>query len=91
MQKTERFDARLKNRPTGNRPCGFCGASNWTPLHNCLAIETHCNKCGKTGHYAKVCRQNYTNNRSVKRLTEEETDDQNETSNESDGSIHHIK
>ena len=26
----------------------------------------------KTGHYARVCRQNYTNNRTVKRLTEEE-------------------
>ena len=64
---------------------------NWTPTHNCPANETNCNKCGKKGHYAKVCRQNYTNNRTVKKLTEEETEDRSETSSESDESIHHIK
>ena len=31
------------------------------------------------------------NNRTVKRLTEEEADDQDETSSESNESIHHIK
>ena len=45
----------------------------------------------KKGHYAKVCRQKYTNNRTVKQLTEEEIEEQNETSRESDESIHHIK
>ena len=45
----------------------------------------------KKGHYAKVCRQKYTNNRTVKQLTEEEIEEQNETSSESDESIHHIK
>ena len=45
----------------------------------------------KKGHYAKVCRQNYTNNLSVKRPPEEDNDDRNETSSESDESIHHKK
>ena len=72
IQRTERFGARPKTKPTGNRPCRFCGASNWTPLHKCPAYETNCNKRGKTGrHNAKVSRQKYTNNRTVKRLTEE--------------------
>ena len=60
-------------------------------MHKCPATETNCNKCGKKGHYAKVCRQKYTNNRTVKQLTEEEIEGQNETSSESDESIHHIK
>ena len=41
-------------------------------------------------HYAKVCRQKYTNNRTIKRLTKK-TDDRDEASSESGESIHHIK
>ena len=90
IQKMERFGTRPKTRPTGNKSCRFCGALNWTPLQKCPAIETNCNKCGKRGHYAKVCRQNYTNNRTVERLTEEEVDHQDETSSESNERIQHI-
>ena len=82
---------RPKNRTTANRPCRYCGIQNWTPMHKCPATETNCNKCGKKGHYAKVCRQKYTNNRTVKQLTEEEIEEQNETSSESDESKYHIK
>ena len=60
-------------------------------MPKCPATQTNCNKCGKKGHYAKVCRQKYTNNRTVKQLTEEEIEEQNETPSESDESIHHIK
>ena len=60
-------------------------------MHKCPATETNCNKCGKKGHYAKVCRQKYTNNRTVKQHTEEEIEERNQTSSESDESIHHIK
>ena len=92
IQRMARFGARPKTRPTGKRPCRFCGASNWTPLHKCPAIETNCNKCGKRGHYANVWRQKYTNNRTVKKLTKEEPDDRSgETSSESNESIHHKK
>ena len=87
----DRFGTRPKNRTTANRPCRYCGIQNWTPMHKFPATETNCNKCGKKGHYAKVCRQKYTNNRTVKQLTEEEIEKQNETSSESDDSIHHIK
>ena len=55
-----------------------------------LSKETNCNKSGRKGHYAKVCRQKYTNNQTVKKLTEQETDDLDETSSESEESIHHI-
>ena len=57
IQRMERFGARPKTRPTGNRPCRFCGASIRTPLHRYPATEINCHKCGKRGHYAKVCRQ----------------------------------
>ena len=87
----EKFGARSNIRPTENRPCRFCGTLNWTPLHECPATETNCNKCGRKGHNANVCRQKYTNNCTVKRLTEEETDDRDETSSESEESIHHFK
>ena len=39
----------------------------------------------------KACRQNFDNNRTVKRLTEEEMKDPNESSEELDENIHHIK
>ena len=45
----------------------------------------------KKGQYAKVCRQKYTNNRTVERLIEKESDDRDETSSESEESIHNIE
>ena len=70
IQRMERFGTRPKTRPTGNKSCRFCGASNWTPLHKCPEKETNCNKCGKRGHYAKVGQQKYTNNRTVKKTNQ---------------------
>ena len=87
----EKFGTRSKTKITGNRSCRYCGAPNWTPLHKCPAQEINCNKCGRKGHYAKVCRQKYANNRTVKKLTDEETDDRDETSSDSEESIHHIR
>ena len=55
------------------------------------ALEANCNKCGKKGHYAKACGQNVNNNRTVKRLTEEEMNEPDESTSDSDESIHHIK
>ena len=86
----ERFGVRPKTRPTGNRPCKFCGVPNWTPLHIRPAKETNCNKCVKTGHHAKVCRRKDPTNRTVKRLTEEKPDDRSETTSQSNKNIHHI-
>ena len=91
IQRMEKFDTRPKIRTTDNSPCRFCGAPNWTPLHKCPASETNCNKFGRKRHYAKLCRQKYTNNRTVKKLTEEETDDRHETSSESEESLHLIR
>ena len=91
IQRMERFGTRQKNRNFSNRPCRFCNAPNWTPLHKCPATDANCNKCGKKGHYAKACRQKFNNNQTVKRLTEDEMNEPNESSCESEESIHHIK
>ena len=91
IQRMERFGTRPKNKYFGNRTCKFCNATNWTPIHKCPALEANCNKCGKKAHYAKACRQKFKNNRTVKRLTEEETNDPDESTSDSEESIHHIK
>ena len=62
-----------------------------SPLHKCPATEVNCNKCGKKGHYAKACRQKFNSNRTVKRLTEDQTNEPNESSCESEKDIQHIK
>ena len=87
----ERFGTKPKNKNFGNRPCRYCNASNWTPLHKCPATEVNYNKCGKKGHYAKACRQKFNSSRTVKRLTEDQMNEPNETSCESEEDIQHIK
>ena len=62
IQRMKRFDTRPKNKNFGNRTCRFCNASNWTPMHKCPTLDVNCSKCGKKGHYAKVCRQKANNN-----------------------------
>ena len=91
IQRTERFGTRPKNKNFGNRTCRFCNNPNWTPIHKCPGLEANCNKCGKKGHYAKACRQKFNNNRTVKRLTEEETNEPDESTSDSDETIHHIR
>ena len=91
IQRMERFGTKPKNENFGNRTCRFCNAPNWTPMHKCPALEAICNKCGKKRHCAKACRQKFNNNRTVKRLTEEETNEPNESTSDSDESFHHIK
>ena len=91
IQKMERFGTKPKNKQFGNRPCRFCSAPNWSPIHKCPALEANCNKCGKKGHFAKACRQRTYNNRTVKRLTEDEDQQPNESTSESEESIYHIK
>ena len=44
-----------------------------------ITLESICNKFGIKGNYVKACRQKFTNDRTVKRLTEEETDDRDKT------------
>ena len=91
IQRMERFGTKLKNKQFGNRPCRYCSAPNWSPIHKCSALEANGNKCGKKGHFAKACRQRTFNNRTVKRLTEDEAQQPNESTSESEESIHHIK
>ena len=91
IQRMEKFGTRPKKKYFGNRTCRFCNAPNWTPIHKCPALEANCNKCGKKGLYAKACRQKFNNNRTVERLTEDETNEPDESTSDSEKSIHHIK
>ena len=91
IQRMERSGTKPKNKQFENRPCRFCNAPNWSPIHKCPALEANCNKCGKKGHFAKACRRRTYNNRTVKRLTEDEAQQPNESTSESEESIHHIK
>ena len=54
IQRMERFGTKPKNEQFGNRPCRFCNAPNWSPIHKCPALEANCNTCGKKGHFAKA-------------------------------------
>ena len=40
---------------SSNQLCYFCGSS-LHPRRNCPAKDSVCNKCGKKGHWSKVCR-----------------------------------
>ena len=91
IQRMKTYGTKPKNKNFGNRPCRYCSTPNWTPMHKCPATEVNCNKCGKKGHYAKACRQKFNNSRTVKRLTEDETNELNESSCESEEDIQHIK
>ena len=91
IQRMESFRTKPKNKQFRNRPCRFCKAPNWSLIHKCQALQANCNKCGKKGHFAKACRQRTYNSRTVKRLIEDETQQPNESTSESEESIHHIK
>ena len=71
IQRMIKFGTRPKTRTTGNRPCRFCNAPNWSPIHKCPAQDSNCNDCGNKGHYARVCKQRIQNKRTVRKLTEE--------------------
>ena len=85
IKRMERFGTRPKHKNFGNRTCRFCTAPNWTPMHKCPPLDA------KKGHYAKACRQKTNNNRTVKRLIEDEPNESDGPSSESEESIHHIK
>ena len=52
------------------------------------ASDSNCDNCVKKGHYARACRrqQRLNNNRTVKKLTEEDVYEPNESLSESDES-----
>ena len=83
-QRMEKFGATPKTKFTGTRPCRFCNNPYWSPLHKCPALESNCNNCGKKGHYARACRQILNNHRPVRKLTEEEVNEPNESLSKSD-------
>ena len=91
IQKMEKFGTRPKTKITGNRPCRFCNAQNWSSIHKCPAQEANCINCVKKEHYARACKQRTKNNRTVGKLTEEEETEPNASMSESDESIYPIK
>ena len=70
IQRMEKFGTRSKTRITGNRPCRFWNAPNWSPIHKCPAQESNCNNCLKKGHYSRACKQITKNNQTMRKLTE---------------------
>ena len=60
-------------------------------MHKCPALDANGNKCGKKELYAKACRQTTNNNRTGKRLTEDEPNESDGPSSESEESIQHKK
>ena len=91
IKRLKKFRTKPNNKTFGNRPCRFCNGRNWSPIHKCPAIVANCSEWGKKGHFAKACRQRTYNNRTVKRLIEDETQQPNESASESGESIHHIE
>ena len=91
IQRMENFGTRPITRITGNRPCRFCNAPNWSPIHKCPAQDSNCNNCGKKGHNARVSKQRRKINRTVRKLTKEEETERNETMSDTDESIYHIE
>lgn len=52
-----------QRRTTTNRSCGGCGGA-WHPKReDCAAWGKACKKCDKLGHFAKVCRSSFSNER----------------------------
>ena len=90
-QRMKKFGTRPKTRITGNRPCRFCNAPNWSPIYKCPAQDSNCNNCGKKGNYARECKQRVKKNKTVRKLTEEEETEPNESMSESYESIYHIE
>ena len=91
IQRMERFDTRPKNNFTNEKPCIFCNAATWNPTHKSPTLGNHCNKCGKKGHFGRVCRQRESYKRKVRIVTEDESEAIGGESDESETSIHRIK
>ena len=51
----EQPTAAATGRPPGTQLCFFCGMARH-PRFKCPARAAKCGSCGKTGHFAKVCR-----------------------------------
>ena len=45
-----------RSKPQGADSCTKCGGSKHTGGQRCPASDRDCSKCGKKGHYGKVCR-----------------------------------
>ena len=87
----ERWDTRLKNKFTNEKPWKFSNAPKWNPTHKCPALGKLCNNCGKKWHFARVCRQRENYKRWVRNITEEESEAIGGESDESETSINRME
>ena len=53
------------------RLCNRCGLHTSHKSQQCLALGKHCRLCGKTGHFARVCKSAPTSNRITPDLEDE--------------------
>ena len=56
-QPTNRGQQNWQNTP--KRKCRYCGSVRCYGTNNCPARNGQCNVCGRTGHFAPVCRFRY--------------------------------
>lgn len=60
-------------KPHNDEKCYFCGNQRHPTRRLCPAVESNCLKCGKKGHFAKVCRGTSSNNAAI--MTFDRTDE----------------
>ena len=86
----QRVEKDWKPKQNTKRNCRFCDAPNWNSMHKCPAKLVTCNKCGKKGHYAKVCKSGQKI-RQIRQEEEESEKSESETESDSSNSINHLK
>ena len=60
-----RFNNETSNKNHGNKlKCKYYGDSTHENCQSCPVKNIYCHKCGKTGHFAKVCLSGNNNNSS---------------------------
>ena len=52
VRPKERFS---QKEPQNSDKCGYCGLSPSHPRFKCPASDVECHKCGRRGHFSKVC------------------------------------
>jgi len=65
----ERWQPKPRRQQTVPNPrCGRCGGQKHRDTAKCPAKVVTCHKCGKTNHFAKMCRTEQSKNKTVHQI-----------------------